>query len=72
MRSTTVFSLALLFTLSLTSCVTVQRTSPNHKVVVVKRLPRVHKVIYIKGHRYYKWNGVYHRKTARGYVVVRV
>jgi len=70
MRSTIVL-LALLFSLILTSCVTTVRATPA-KVVVVKRLPKIHKVVYIKGHQYYKWNGVYHRKTARGFVVVRV
>jgi len=70
MRSTIVL-FALLFSFTITSCVTTVRVTPA-KVVVVKRLPRVHKVVYIKGHRYYKWNGVYHRKTARGFVVVRI
>jgi uncharacterized membrane protein (UPF0127 family) len=72
MRTTTIFLLALIFSFSLTSCVTAVRTTPTHRVVVVKKLPRVHKVIYIKGQRYYKWNGVYHRKISRGFVVVRV
>ena len=70
MRSTIVL-LAILFSFTLTSCVTTVRATPA-KVVVLKRLPKVHKVIYIRGHCYYKWNGVYHRKTARGFVVVRV
>lgn len=71
MRSTMVLLFALLFSFTITSCVTTVRAIPA-KVVVVKRLPRVHKVVYIKGHKYYKWNGVYHRKTTRGYVIVRV
>jgi len=70
MRSTFVL-LFVLFSFTLSSCVTTVRATPA-RIVVVKRLPRIHKVVYIKGHRYYKWNGVYHRKTARGYVVVRV
>jgi hypothetical protein len=72
MRTTTIFLLALLFTFSLTSCVTAVRTTPSHHVVVIKKLPRAHKVVFIKGHKYYKWNGVYHRKTAKGFVVVRI
>jgi hypothetical protein len=71
MKTITAFLLTLLFSFTLTSCVTTVRATPA-KVVVVKRLPKVHKVVYIKGHRYYKWSGVYHRKTARGYVVVKV
>jgi hypothetical protein len=71
MRTTVVFLIALFFSFTLTSCVSTVRVTPNN-IIVVKRLPRIHKVVYIKGHRYYKWNGVYHRKTARGYVVVRV
>jgi hypothetical protein len=71
MKTTAVFLFALLFSFTLTSCVTTVRATPA-KVVVVKRLPKVHKVVYIRGHRYYKWNGVYHRKTARGFVAVKV
>ena len=70
MRSTTVFLIALFFSFTLISCVTTARVNPNN-IVVIKRLPRIHKVVYIKGHKYYKWNGTYHKKTARGYVVVR-
>ncbi|MDX1829660.1 MAG: DUF6515 family protein [Lutibacter sp.] len=71
MRTAIVFLITLFFSFTLTSCVTTVRATPNN-IIVVKRLPRIHKVVYIKGHRYYKWNGVYHRKTTRGYVVVRV
>ncbi len=70
MRSTMVLLFAFLFSFTLTSCVTAVRATPTHRVVVIKRLPQVHKIIYIKGLRYYKWNGVYHRKAKRGYVVV--
>ncbi|MGV6846144.1 MAG: DUF6515 family protein [Lutibacter sp.] len=71
MKTTTVFLLALLFSFTISSCATTVRTQPS-KVVVVNRLPRAHKVVYVRGVRYYKWNGVYHKKTRRGYVVVRI
>ncbi|NOR29186.1 MAG: hypothetical protein GQ540_11725 [Lutibacter sp.] len=65
------FFLVVLFSFSATSCVTTVRATPA-KVVVVKKLPKTHKVVSIKGHRYYKWNGKHYRKTNRGYVIVRL
>jgi len=59
--------------ISLTSCTTrVVTSTPSNKVVVVKKAPRNHKVVVVKGQRYYYWNKTYHRKTAKGYVVVKV
>lgn len=53
------------------SCVV--HTRPAHtRTVVVKQAPRYHKVVVIKGKRYYTWNGRYYKKTQRGYVVVKV
>ncbi len=61
--------ITLLFSLSSTSCVTAVRATPE-KVVIVKKLPRTHKVVLVKGQRYYTWNGKHYRKTNNGYVVV--
>lgn len=63
--------LVLIFTFSIiTSCATRQ---PTHKrVTVVKVAPRGHKIVHIKGKRYYKWNNTHYRKTRKGYVTVRL
>ena len=53
------------------SCVVHTRPAHRH-AVVIKKAPRHHKVVVIKGQRYYTWNGNYYKKTRRGYVVVRV
>lgn len=52
------------------SCATKVVNQPE-KVVVVKR-PSKYEVVRIKGRKYYKWNGHYHRKTKRGFVVVKL
>ena len=55
------------------SCRTkVVTTTPATKVVVVKHAPRNSKIVYVKGRKYYRWNGNYYRRTSRGYVVVRI
>ncbi len=61
-------------TVSFSSCTTrvVTTTPAPNRVVVVKKAPRNHKVVVVKGQRYYVWNNTYHRKTSRGYVVVKV
>ena len=63
--------LALILTFSIiTSCATRQ---PNHKrITVVKVAPKGHKIVHIKGKRYYKWNNTHYRKTRKGYVTVRL
>ena len=71
MRHFFVILITVVFTFSFSSCVTTVRATPA-KIVVVKKLPRTHKVVYVKGHRYYKWNGNHYRKTNNGYVVVRL
>ena len=53
------------------SCVVHTRPARTH-TVVVKKAPRNHKVVVIKGHRYYTWNGKYYKKTRNGYVIVKV
>ena len=59
---------------TLTSCATrvVTTTRPSQKVVVVKTPPKNYRVVRVNGQRYYYWNNTYHRKTARGYTVVRI
>ncbi|HAO15848.1 MAG TPA: hypothetical protein DDE71_09875 [Tenacibaculum sp.] len=39
--------------------------------VVVKR-PAKYKVVRVKGKKYYFWKGRYHKRTSRGYVVVKI
>jgi hypothetical protein len=59
----------------LTSCATRVVTPvpvATTNVVVVKKAPRNHKVVVIKGKRYYTWNGKHYRKTNRGYVLVKL
>jgi len=70
-----IYTILIVFTVvSLSSCATkVVRTKPAYKTVkVVKIAPKGHKVIHIKGQKYYKWNNKYYKKTKRGYVVVRL
>ena len=63
----------LIIALFTTSCATrIVTPAPQTQVVVVKKAPRHHKVVVIKGKRYYNWNGKYHRKTHHGYVVVKL
>lgn len=57
-----------------TSCATrvVTTTPAATKVVVVKKAPANHKVVYVNGKKYYRWNGKYHRKTRNGFIVVKI
>lgn len=56
-----------------TSCATrIITPSPAQQLVVIKQAPAQHKVVVVKGKRYYHWNGKYHRKTRKGYVVVKI
>ncbi|WP_435261898.1 DUF6515 family protein [Tenacibaculum sp. nBUS_03] len=65
--------IGLVFTVLTTSCAprVVVKKPRTKKVVVVKR-PAKYKIVRIKGKKYYFWNGRYHRKTSRGYIVVRI
>ena len=53
------------------SCVVHTRPAYAHSVVI-KKAPRHHKVVVVKGKRYYTWNGRHYRKTNKGYVYVRI
>lgn len=64
----------IFFTFSLASCV-VHTRPVSHKqtnVVYVKHAPKNHKIVIVKGKRYYYWNGKHHRKTKKGFVVIKV
>ena len=62
---------SILLSFTTISCVTTVR--PTHsKVVLIKKAPRNHKVVVIKGKRYYTWGGNHYVKTRRGYVFVKV
>jgi len=64
---------SFVFMLMSTSCATRVAVAPaTSNVKVVRVAPKNHKVVVIKGKRYYHWNGRYHKKTRRGYVVVNV
>ncbi|MFT5075352.1 MAG: hypothetical protein ACI9D4_001184 [Polaribacter sp.] len=61
----------LCFSFLFNSCATRGVTSiPSSNVVIIKKAPRTHKVVRVNGNRYYVWNGKYHRKTKKGYVLV--
>lgn len=68
---TILISLGLIFTLSLMSCAT-RTVVETPRYTTVKVAPKHHKVVVVKGKRYYFWNGRYYKKTRRGYVFVRV
>jgi uncharacterized protein with PIN domain len=65
------FIIGFIFALTFTSCANrVVVTTPRARVIKVA--PKHHKIVIIKGKRYYYWNGHHYRKTKKGYVVVRV
>ena len=67
----TILIICVLLFLS-TSCVTTVRPAHVHtKTVVVKKAPKHHKVVYVKGHKYYAWGGKRYKKTKKGYVFVK-
>ncbi|WP_282134823.1 hypothetical protein [Seonamhaeicola maritimus] len=59
----------LLFNLS--SCATHVSTRPA-KVTVIKTVPKHHRIVTVKGKRYYFWSGKHYKKTRRGFVLIRV
>ncbi|NND62894.1 MAG: hypothetical protein HKN48_06830 [Flavobacteriaceae bacterium] len=62
-----------LIALVFSSCATrVVTTTPRTNVVVVNKAPRSHKIVVVKGKRYYYWGGRHYRKTNRGFVFVKV
>jgi hypothetical protein len=70
MKSTLQITVLIMTLLIVSSCATRQ---PTHKsVTLVKVAPKGHKIVQVKGQRYYKWNNTHYRKTRRGYVLVRL
>ena len=65
-----IFGIVILF--SATSCVSRVAVRPAHTITIVKVAPKHHKIVIVKGKRYYFWNGKHYRKTKKGYVFVRV
>lgn len=57
---------------SFSSCATRVAVRPAANVKVVHVAPKNHKVVVVKGKRYYYWNGRHYSKTSRGYVYVRI
>jgi len=54
------------------SCVVHTRPATQSRTVIIKKAPRNHKIVVIKGKRYYTWGGKHYKKTRKGYVVTRV
>jgi biopolymer transport protein ExbD len=63
--------IGLVFTITLTSC-TSRIAVQSPKYTVVKVAPKHHKIVIIKGKRYYYWNGRHYKRTKKGYIPVRV
>ncbi|MBT8394577.1 MAG: hypothetical protein KJN66_06970 [Bacteroidia bacterium] len=63
--------LTLLLVMNVSSCASRIVTRPA-SVTVIKTPPRQYKIVTVKGHRYYLWNGKHYKKTRRGYVFVKV
>ena len=53
------------------SCVVHTRPVASN-TVIIKKAPRNHKVVVVKGTRYYTWGGKHYKKTRRGFVFVRI
>ena len=53
------------------SCIVNSRPATT-RTVVIKKAPRNHKIVVVKGKRYYTWGGKRYKKTMRGYVVVNI
>ena len=61
----------LILSISLTSCAR-RVVVETPRTTVVRVAPKNHKIVVVKGKRYYYWNGRHYRKTNRGYVYVRI
>ena len=59
--------IGFIFAMTFTSC-----ASRVAQVKVIRVAPKHHKIVIVKGKRYYFWNGRHYKKTRKGYVVVRV
>ncbi|NQY05607.1 MAG: hypothetical protein HRT68_05215 [Flavobacteriaceae bacterium] len=74
MKAFYILILAIILSFSISSCATRTRvvTKPAPSVTVVKVAPKKHRIVTVRGKRYYYWNGRHYRKTRRGYVYVRI
>lgn len=70
----TIYSIliALFIAVSFSSCATRVTPRSAQQVTVVKVAPKKHRVVTVRGKRYYYWNGRHYRRTNRGYVYVRL
>jgi len=64
-----IFGIVIVFTT--TSC-TSRIALRSANTTIVKVAPKHHKVVVVKGKRYYYWNGKHYKKTRKGYLVVKV
>ncbi len=71
MKRLILISTILVFVL-IQSCVVHTKPAHKTKIIYVKKAPRNHKIVVVKGKKYYYFNGKHHRKTKRGFMVVRV
>lgn len=68
---TLIFIITLVVALSFTSCARrVVVATPKTKIIRIA--PKHHKIVIVKGKRYYFWNGRHYRKTRNGYVYVKI
>lgn len=47
-------------------------TTPGPNATLVRVAPPNHRIVVVKGRRYYFWDSKYYRKTRRGFVYVRL
>lgn len=63
--------IGFVFTITFTSCATrIAVQSPNVKLVKVAQ--KHHKIVVIKGKRYYFLNSHHYRKTKKGFIIMRI
>lgn len=68
---TLIIIIGFMFAMTFTSCATHVSVRPAH-INVIKVAPKHHKIVVVKGKRYYYWNGRHYKKTGKGYIVVKV
>ena len=64
-----IFGIVIIFSTS--SCVSRVAIRPAN-TTTVKVAPKNHKIVVVKGRRYYYWNGKHYKKTRKGYMFVKV
>jgi hypothetical protein len=67
---TLILTLGFAIVFSTTSCAS--RVVVRPASTIVKVAPKHHKVVVVKGKRYYYWNSKHYKKTRKGYVVVKI